>query len=150
MSARERKVSGVDSDPINFYYQYKKPDKPHDKVKVMTKGQEWRGVYQFTFVDEEYQSKTHLIKTENEGKITIKGSTGLNNSLSTLGVGKEVRIVYLGTGKRKPGRKPPYLFDVFEVLEEGTRKAPANSDANSDNSEVDAETASEVDNPFND
>jgi hypothetical protein len=158
MSARERKVQDVDSEPINFYYQYKKPDKPHDKVKVITKGQQWKGVYQYMFVDEEYEnSKTHLLRTEAEGKITIKGATSLNNKLASLGFGKEVRIVYLGTGKRKPGRKPPYLFDVFEVLPEDAPKAKLSSakmpelDDQADESfDPNERAAADDSNPFND
>lgn len=137
----ERKVGGVDDTPITTYWQYKLPDEDADikpetreKIKKITKGQEWKGTYLMAFkrVDKDDKGNekityTHLLKLENGKKETIKGSTGLNRDLALLGTGKTVRIVFLGTGKKKPMKKPPFIFDVFEVLPDAP--TPSEDDA---------------------
>ena len=102
-----------DESPINWYYQFKKPETPHEKVKVLKKGQKITGEYLHTFAGEAGMFVNHLIKSDTEGKITIKGCTSLNRALSQLSRGDKVEIVYLGTGEAQKGRRAPYLFDVF-------------------------------------
>jgi hypothetical protein len=121
--------TAIDDSPIMAYYQFKAVDedkasemKPEQlkKIKVLKKDQEFVGTFQHTFVDKEYKNdkgefviNAHVIKTDNEGKITIKGASTLNAGLAGVPVGTKVKVVYLGKGKARKGRKAPYLFDVY-------------------------------------
>lgn len=131
MSERKMvKRSRTSSDPINFYYQPGKITKPHPKVKQLKKGQVIAGQYETSFVNEEWGTKTHLIKTEAEGKVTVKGGQGLNDDMEGIPRGTYVEITYRGTGKAKPGRRPPYIFDVeHEEFDEKAAKAKSSKAA---------------------
>jgi hypothetical protein len=47
--------------------------------------------------------------------VWLKGTTVLNNAFSVIAEGTKIEVVYTGKGEAKPGRKPAYLFDVFQV-----------------------------------
>jgi hypothetical protein len=112
------KSGGFDDSPINTFYQMKEPETPHEKVKVLQKGQELIGRYSHTFVDGDY--RTHLFTSKSEGKFTVKGCASLNNAIAEANKGDTLRIVYSGKGAKpaKPGRKAPFLFEVFLTTEE--------------------------------
>lgn len=107
-----KKRSGLDSSPINVYYRPTKPKTDHPKVKVLKKGQMISGVYEHTFVDKEFNTETFLINTETEGKITLKGGRGLSADMAGIPRGTYVEITFQGLGKAKPGKRPPFLFEV--------------------------------------
>lgn len=119
MSEKMIKISGGGREPIDTYYQFKPAE--HPKVKVLAKGQEIVGVFEYTHVEGMY--KNHIIKTENEGKVQVKGCFSLNTRLETLSVGARVKIVYLGKGKAKPNKLPPYLFEVYLLEATAPKKA---------------------------
>lgn len=110
---------GGDGLPIVAYYQFAEPEEPNDKVRVLKKGDKIVGVYEHTFVQkvDSIEYRNHLIRTA-EGKVTIKGSTGLNNTLANIEKMTPVLIEYMGKGKKKPGRKPPHLFDVYGLTDQ--------------------------------
>ena len=122
----ETLVSGQ-MEPINWYYQFEAPEKPHPKVKVLGKNETIKGTYERTFSQKKGRVtfKSHLIKTENEGKITIKGCTVLDR-LENLSQGTYVEITYLGQGIAKDGDNPPFLFNIKkEKLAAQASTAPA-------------------------
>lgn len=116
------KINNSGLTPVKTYYQFNAPETPNPKynVKVIQKGQEISGKYVDVIFDKEFNpekpTQTHVIETFNEGKVTIKGCTSLNVALAEIGIGNLTSIVYQGKGKpSKPGRKPPYLFDVYPL-----------------------------------
>lgn len=135
------KAGVSDGEPINFYYQFKEPAEPHPKVKVMKKGTQLAGSYEHTFVEGKYQ--THLIKTDKEGKVTLKGCTSLNKFFATLSKGTYVEVTYKGKGKAKKGSNPPFLFDLQWDTNAPANQAPADPDK-ADDDEASEELDEEV------
>src|SRR5208282_5373675 len=119
MARRQIKGKMGERKPVNFHYQTTEPDEPHAKVKVLTKNQKVLGKYVFTFKDTEYNAEkppqTHYFDTQEEGRVTIKGCTILNDKMSDVKQGEVVEVIYLGKGKPKKGRKAPFMFDVFVI-----------------------------------
>lgn len=151
--ATERKVGGLDNTPITEYWQFNPPKadaKSIEKIKVLTKGMEFKGKYLFTFVDEEMDgAQTHLLKLEDGRKVTVKGAGSLNSALAELGTNKSVRIVFQGKGKsKKKGRRPPYLFDVYEIVPDApaTEATEAYEENNTNEDSTDEDFSEEV--PF--
>lgn len=130
---KERKISSsgkeFDQTPITTYFQFEPAKTAHEKVKVLKKGQEIRGEYQHTFINEEFDTQTHLFKLDTGEKVTVRGCTSLNTALDTLSKGANVRLVFLGKGKAKPGRRPPWIFDVFETVSDDAEDAPVTTKA---------------------
>lgn len=125
MSEQARKMTRVSSSsgsydkrPIDFYYQYKPSESPHPKVKVLQKGDTFAGKYLWTFTDVNEGFQNHLIEDETNGKVSIKGATILNNALAEVPKGTYIEMTYDGTGEKKKGRRPPYLWTID--IEEGT------------------------------
>lgn len=140
MSERKMKtLSNGDSEPVIAYYQMKKPDVEHPKVRVLKKGDKLAGIYQHTFIDGEY--KSHLIRTE-EGKVTIKGCTSLNDNFAKTAKGTYVEVTYKGLGPKKAGRKAAYLFQ-FDVEDTGAGSTSTAPEADADESEDNDEEAEE-------
>jgi len=138
-------ASGFEKKPINVYYQMNKPEKAHPKVKVLTKNQKIIGKYQATFHNEEYDTYTHLLDTQEEGQITIKGCKILNDAFRGLKRGTLVEIIYLGKGKPKKGQRPPYLFDVYDLTNEVSDDEAADTDGLSEETDEEEQVASESD-----
>lgn len=127
----------TEREPVNFYYQYDEPETDHPKIKVLEpKKSVIKGTYEFTFKKDVGKATffTHLIKTETEGQITIKGCTSLNNALTTLARGTYVELKYLGRGKAKPGQSKPYLWDM-QAEDTGSNGAATDEDADTDTTE---------------
>lgn len=119
--------STTEREPILAYYKFKEPNPEYPKEKQFKKGDSFKGTYQHTFIkttDDGYVYKDHLIKDESKGQLTLANCTALSD-LEGLARGTYVEIEYLGKGKAKPGKRPPYLFSV-SVDKSGTvEKAPA-------------------------
>lgn len=45
--------------------------------------------------------------------VWLKGTSVLNEAFKQIPDDAMVEVIYLGKGKAKKGRKPPFLFDVF-------------------------------------
>lgn len=57
-------------------------------------------------------SKLYTVDNREE-EMAVWGSTVLDGRMSRVKIGEEVKIVYKGLGKKKPGQNAPKLFDVF-------------------------------------
>lgn len=122
---RKKLTSDFEKKPVQTYYNFKTPEKPHPKVKVLEKGQKFIGSFQHTFVEDMpaedgkvQQKKTHLIYDDTLGALTIPGCKSINDALLTVKRGTRVEIEFLGKGKKnpkKPMRKAPYLFEVWDI-----------------------------------
>ena len=104
-------------DPINVYYQYKQPlnkegnSVVNSKIRVLKKGDTIFGEYLHTF--EKGMFKTHLIKTEIEGTVTVKGNKKLNSFVQDrCKRGTYVELTYKGEGKALEGQRPPFMWDL--------------------------------------
>lgn len=132
--------------PIKTYFNFKAPDEPHPKVKVLEKGQTFVGSYQHTFKEEirdketgKVQTKeTHLIYDDTLDALTLPGCKVLNEALAQVKRGDRVEITFLGRGKKNPKqklRKPPYLFDV-SLLEDDSIAKPAPASTGQDGDDI--------------
>lgn len=150
--AMKKITQSLDTTPVAVYYQFKEPEKPHPKVKVLKKGQKFTGTYLHTFKDDAGEYQTHLFQTNEEGKITLKGCTGLNKDLATLSRNTPVEVTYLGVGKKKPGRRAPYRFEVLADTDAFGKPSPTGKSPEEeetlDNEETSAEEEFDSEVPF--
>lgn len=151
----EPKGSTFEKKPTSIYYEYVAKENQHEKVKILVKGQKFLGTFQHTFKDTEFDKdkppQKHLIDTQAEGQIQIKGCTSLNMRLEGMKRGTPIEIVFLGKGKpAKKSQRPPYLFKVYDLTDEAkvSEKAKASeaseeADDHTDAPETDAKADSE-------
>lgn len=135
----------IDTRPVSFYYQYKNPEKPHPKVKVLTKGTKFTGKFLHTFVDEENGYRSHLIDADGQGKIVIKGAAGLDNALGQCPRATAIVLEFNGQAKpRRKGRKGAYLWTVDADLPDKPMAAAPDTDGPATSSAADAEIEEEL------
>lgn len=114
---------GGDFPPTVAYYQYNKSEKPNPKIKILKKGDSFKGKFLRTFVDGDF--RTHLFEIEGQGRVTIKGAKMLNDALLQCPTGTYVELKFHGQGTvQKAGRRPAHLWDVFGEISESLAAKP--------------------------
>lgn len=101
------KVGGLTQNDNEKPTEYLAPYKDLDAGVVV------EGIYKNKHEREgEYgPSITHYIELEDK-VIGMNGTTILNDRLSQVPAGTQVRITYLGLGEKSKGKRPPFLFEV--------------------------------------
>lgn len=85
----------------------------------------FKGKFSYLIAVEDTNAPTRLWNKETREKIDVdiaqgdlvflRDSTVLNKALAQVTDGERISITYTGLGAKKPGQKPPFLFEV-EVL----------------------------------
>jgi len=131
--------STFDDSPIVAQYQPKPlPEGVKTKTPViqLKKGQALTGYYLMTFTNKDNGIKTHLLKLDDGRKVTYAGYTNINDQFAVVEKGARIRVTFDGIGRKKPGRRAPFLF-TLEV------DSDANFDAEGNDQQLESEEASD-------
>jgi hypothetical protein len=91
--------------------EWKKISKITNKAALKEKGDEVTGKL-LEISDSPYGTKVYIIEQEGGENATVFGTTVLDDRMSNVEIGQEVKIIYQGTAKTTSGRTCK-LFDVF-------------------------------------